>query len=270
VTVTGIAPRSDAGRWAIVEAVAANRNRWQYLASKPIGSAGRFRLHVRLRSSGFVRVIDAGTPPSAGPNGTIQDLAVTRISGASLISHPVAVSVAGQLQIAHARHNVLSGDRLLVKGRLLPGRAGRRVRLQGHFANGWRTLAGARTGAAGGFALRFLPGSGRRRHLRVQFAGDAYNGASRVRAGALTVYTATVASWYNDAGNTACGFHAGLGVANRTLPCGTKVTVLAGGRSVTATVDDRGPFVAGRSWDLNQNTAAALRFNGVGTVWVAG
>ena len=40
-----------------------------------------------------------------------------------------------------------------------------------------------------------------------------------------------------------------------------------GGRSVTATVDDRGPFVAGRTWDLNQNVAAALGFGGVGTVW---
>jgi rare lipoprotein A (peptidoglycan hydrolase) len=37
---------------------------------------------------------------------------------------------------------------------------------------------------------------------------------------------------------------------------------------VTATVDDRGPYVGGRDWDLNQNTAAALGFGGVGTVWV--
>ena len=33
-----------------------------------------------------------------------------------------------------------------------------------------------------------------------------------------------------------------------------------GGRTVTAVVDDRGPYVAGREWDLNQNTAAALGF----------
>ena len=36
---------------------------------------------------------------------------------------------------------------------------------------------------------------------------------------------------------------------------------------MTATVDDRGPFVGGRTWDLNQNTAAALGFGGVGSVW---
>jgi rare lipoprotein A (peptidoglycan hydrolase) len=39
-----------------------------------------------------------------------------------------------------------------------------------------------------------------------------------------------------------------------------------GSREVTATVDDRGPFVGGRTWDLNQNTAAALGFGGVGSV----
>jgi rare lipoprotein A (peptidoglycan hydrolase) len=34
-------------------------------------------------------------------------------------------------------------------------------------------------------------------------------------------------------------------------------------------VDDRGPFVGGRDWDLNQNTAAALGFGGVGAVWTS-
>jgi rare lipoprotein A (peptidoglycan hydrolase) len=76
-----------------------------------------------------------------------------------------------------------------------------------------------------------------------------------------------VASWYDDAGNTACGFHATDGVASKSLPCGTKVTFAYHGRTVTAVVDDRGPFVSGRSFDLNQNTAAALGFNGVDTVW---
>jgi rare lipoprotein A (peptidoglycan hydrolase) len=83
----------------------------------------------------------------------------------------------------------------------------------------------------------------------------------------LSVFHQSVASWYYDGGNTACGFHAYFGVANRYLPCGTKVAFRYGADSVTATVDDRGPFVGGRDWDLNQNTAAALGFGGVQTVW---
>ena len=58
-------------------------------------------------------------------------------------------------------------------------------------------------------------------------------------------------------------------MANKSLPCGTHVTFSYGGRTVVATVDDRGPYVGGRTWDLNQNTAAALGFAGVGTVWDA-
>ena len=73
-------------------------------------------------------------------------------------------------------------------------------------------------------------------------------------------------SVYNDAGSTACGFHVHFGVANKSLPCGTKVTFSHGGRSVVATVDDRGPYVAGRDYDLNQNTAGALGMYAVATV----
>ena len=112
--------------------------------------------------------------------------------------------------------------------------------------NGWRTVASDRTGQAGGFRLRYAATSGLQRRLRVLFAGDSANMHSSRAAGQLTAYGESVASWYNDAGNTACGFHAGLGVANRSLPCGTKVRFRYNGRSVTATVDDRGPFVGNR------------------------
>jgi rare lipoprotein A len=91
--------------------------------------------------------------------------------------------------------------------------------------------------------------------------------AASTYAGRVTAFRASLASWFTDAGATACGFHAYYGVANKSLPCGTKVTFHYGGRSVTATVEDRGPYAGGREWDLNQNTARALGFGGVGTVW---
>ena len=74
------------------------------------------------------------------------------------------------------------------------------------------------------------------------------------------------ASFYYDGGQTASGFHAFYGVANRTLRFGTRVLFAYRGRTVTATVDDRGPFVYSRLFDLNQNTAGALGFSGVDTV----
>jgi rare lipoprotein A (peptidoglycan hydrolase) len=76
----------------------------------------------------------------------------------------------------------------------------------------------------------------------------------------------SVASWYQDAGPTASGFHAYYGVANRYLRFRTRVRFVYRRRRLTAVVDDRGPFVAGRTWDLNEHFAAALGFSGVATV----
>jgi hypothetical protein len=84
-----------------------------------------------------------------------------------------------------------------------------------------------------------------------------------------------VASWYNDAGGTASGFHAFYGFATCGSgggPClsfGTRVEFCyppGSGRCVVSTADDHGPYVPGRAFDLNQNTAQALGFGGVGTV----
>lgn len=63
-------------------------------------------------------------------------------------------------------------------------------------------------------------------------------------------------SWYGPGmiGNgTACGqtlTRSLVGVAHRSLPCGTKVTFRHGGRTVTMPVVDRGPYVSGRIFDL--------------------
>ncbi|MGH2842120.1 MAG: septal ring lytic transglycosylase RlpA family protein [Solirubrobacteraceae bacterium] len=89
------------------------------------------------------------------------------------------------------------------------------------------------------------------------------------RHGALAPLLPEVASWYYDQGYTACGFHAQYGIANKTLPCGTRVRLRYGGQSVVATVDDRGPYVYGRSFDLDQNTATALGMSGVVTLYAS-
>jgi rare lipoprotein A (peptidoglycan hydrolase) len=129
------------------------------------------------------------------------------------------------------------------------------------------TLAVARTGARGRFRLRYLAGELGREKLRVRFAGDTTNAPAVGRAGVVTVYHQSSASWYEDGGSTACGFHAYYGVANLSLPCGARVSFAYAGRTVTAVVDDRGPYVGGRLWDLNQNTAEALGVEGVQPVW---
>ena len=67
-------------------------------------------------------------------------------------------------------------------------------------------------------------------------------------------------SWYGPGffGNgTACGQRYSrtiMGVAHRSLPCGTLVTFRnpTNGRQITVPVIDRGPYVAGRTWDMSR------------------
>jgi rare lipoprotein A len=87
------------------------------------------------------------------------------------------------------------------------------------------------------------------------------------------------ASWYGPGffGNqTACGQtlrRKTVGVAHRTLPCGTKLVMAYRGRFVRTRVIDRGPFVKQRryerDWDLTQALAQKLRFEGVDRVKTA-
>lgn len=151
-------------------------------------------------------------------------------------------------------------------GRLVHARPHVPVILQFRSRRRWVTIARTHVGRHGRFKLRYRVRSNRTMWLRVRFAGNRALHPSTARAGRTIGLARTVASWYYDGGSTACGFHAGYGVANKTLPCGTKVTFLYHGRSVTATVDDRGPYIAGRSYDFNQNTARALGMYGVATV----
>jgi rare lipoprotein A (peptidoglycan hydrolase) len=71
---------------------------------------------------------------------------------------------------------------------------------------------------------------------------------------------------------TACGEPLGvatMGVANKTLPCGTMVTLRYRGRSVRVPVIDRGPFVPGRDYDLTYATRLALGAGDVSEVWAS-
>ncbi len=60
-----------------------------------------------------------------------------------------------------------------------------------------------------------------------------------------------------------------LGVANRTLPCGTQVALYYQGKTITVPVIDRGPYVNHRDWDLTQAAAKLLEIVGVATVGAA-
>jgi rare lipoprotein A (peptidoglycan hydrolase) len=74
----------------------------------------------------------------------------------------------------------------------------------------------------------------------------------------------TVATWFGPGfygQRTACGqmlTPSLLGVANRTLPCGTLVSITYRRRRLTLPVIDRGPYANGAQWDLTFGAARAL------------
>jgi rare lipoprotein A len=81
----------------------------------------------------------------------------------------------------------------------------------------------------------------------------------------LTVRKAALATWFGPGfygQRTACGqtlTPVVVGVANRTLPCGTLVKVSYKGRRLTLPVIDRGPYGHnGADWDLTTEAARAL------------
>jgi|SRR5579884_797036 len=267
VVVRGRAGASEAGQTVSLQFTASASQPWRSVAGAVVGPRGGFRLRAPLRRSGLVRVLGGW---QAQPSSTLTAAAAAGDPPATTdATAPARVIVAAALHVRARALEALGPGRFRVTGRLLPALAGRRVRLQLLVGGGWETVARAVTGRRGRFAFAFAaPGSGSRR-LRVVFSGDRLNGATRHPAGTVTAFVQSVASWYSDGGATACGFHAYYGVANVSLPCGTRVTFDYHGRTVTATVDDRGPFVAGRRWDLNQNTAAALGFGGVDAVWTS-
>lgn len=110
-------------------------------------------------------------------------------------------------------------------------------------------VAGAATGGAAGYAPTEPPTGG-------EVAFSPYRSAG--------------ASWYGPGlygRKTACGTTlraSTLGVAHRSLPCGTMVKFAYRGKILVTQVIDRGPYVRGLAWDLTQAASSALAFESAG------
>ena len=133
---------------------------------------------------------------------------------------------------------------------------------------GWVPVASVRAGQDGRFAASWEPAAAGRHELRAVSGGASSADSTRARAASttarVTVYRRVTATWYGPGfyGNrTACGQRLTTttqGVAHRTLPCGSRVAIRVGGRSVVVPVIDRGPYAAGVTYDLTSATARRL------------
>jgi rare lipoprotein A (peptidoglycan hydrolase) len=95
-------------------------------------------------------------------------------------------------------------------------------------------------------------------------AGGASAPGTTPGAPAATSTKAQIATWFGPGfygQKTACGQTMSrviVGVASRTLPCGTLVLVKYKGHRLTVPVIDRGPYANGATWDLTWGAASAL------------
>jgi hypothetical protein len=156
--------------------------------------------------------------------------------------------------------------------------AGRTVVIErsGHETHwAWTPTVQAQIGSDGSFSAVWQTNHIGRFAIRAVL-GNAQQGATASSdwpTVTVIVYRPSFASWYGGKGvwgsTTACGqvMHSNtLGVANRTLPCGTQVALYYQGKSITVPVIDRGPYVSGRDWDLTQATAQLLKMDGVARI----
>jgi hypothetical protein len=174
---------------------------------------------------------------------------------ASAASAPTAVTLKGQ-------RNVMAHRAVTLRGRVSPGGShrvvvrvgGRKLRTHSH--------------GNGAYKLRWrAPGSG-------VYTARARVAGSPVRSHRLRVnaFRPAEASYYGPGlygGALACGGTLSpgkVGVANKTLPCGSKVTLRYHGHTLTVPVIDRGPYAGNREYDLTAATKAKLGFPSTGTV----
>jgi hypothetical protein len=153
------------------------------------------------------------------------------------------------------------GTKLRVAGVLRHG-ARRAVHVQYRTLGGaWTQAAAVRAAGDGRFAATWIPRSPGAYEMR------AVARTSRTRTSGLrsvSVFKGQTATWYGPGmygKSTACGVTLSqdtLGVAHRSLPCGTLVFVSYGGRGVVVPVIDRGPYTKSAQWDLTGATARAI------------
>jgi rare lipoprotein A (peptidoglycan hydrolase) len=165
------------------------------------------------------------------------------------------------------RESALLRTAELVSGSLPAATAGQTVQIQ---------MLGARTGWSwqpvtqtvvrgnGTYLASWTPRLAGQFAVRSLIQQSGASAATSLPTVTVTVYRPAVATLYGPGfygRRTACGTvlrRRTIGVANRTLRCGTSVAVYYSGRMMVVPVIDRGPYANGASWDLTMAAGKAL------------
>jgi hypothetical protein len=212
--------------------------------------------------------VDPSAPVAPSPGGMTYDdpSAPTVFADGSTLTAPLGQLVGATVTL----HGVLAGSH--------PGDAVAVQRLDP--LAGWVTATTATVAADGSYDAVWQVDKAGKTTVRAILATQAMTatrtasatGPVQGQGRAITLYRRAKVTWYGPGfygRRTACGKRMSrglLGVAHKTLPCGTLVDLYNNGRTVTVPVIDRGPFRPGTSYDLTAATARAIGVQATTTI----
>jgi 3D (Asp-Asp-Asp) domain-containing protein len=219
---------------------------WRDARRTRAAKSGRFSERIEVERSGRFRAVSADGRTTKPKKVRVRSITTARVES-----------------------NAKVGQTVAVRGRVSPAGTRRKVTVQvaGDQLHTW-------TDKSGTFVTKWKPRAAGTSKVRVRAAGNLIAAGSKAKAGKISVFRPAEASYYGPGlyGNgVACGgtlTTSTIGVAHKTLPCGTKLTIRYHGREATAKVIDRGPYIAGREFDLTEALRNKLGFGGVGTILV--
>jgi rare lipoprotein A len=208
----------------------------------------------------------AGPGPTAGDN-----------PGVHAGNVPVSATSGGLTLMANASAFVRSG--LSVTGSVPTSDAGAAVeiaQLGPTPGSSWSPVAVVHAASDGSFAAAWRTRAAGPLTIRAVLQGNqASSAAASAPSVSVTLYRRSIATLYGPGfygQRTACGVilrRRTIGMANRTLKCGTEVQVYYSGRVMTVPVIDRGPYAHNANWDLTMATGRALGMQGTSVIGAA-
>jgi rare lipoprotein A len=208
--------------------------------------------------------------PSSASGGT-----GTAVAGVTAQNGDLVATASGDGITVATTASALLGHHLAFTGTSSAATAGSTVVLQRLDPTaGWVDVATATVAQGGAFSILWhtnYAGHLTMRTVLEQTASTSQTGQAPPTL-QVTIYRPAIATIYGKGffgQKTACGQtlrRSTIGVASRTLKCGTPVQIYYGGQTIVVPVIDRGPYANHASWDLTQATAQALAIPGTETV----
>jgi rare lipoprotein A len=247
-TTLGTAPAPKPPGQVRIEFRPAGKDHYDQIAVTGTDDDGKYMHRTKVRRSGYFRAVASD----------------------GRISEPDRVRVKSRVKARLGNDDVNLGDKLKVKGSVAPAIGHRKIVVK--VGNDKVTT---KTNKRGRFMARWKADETGTQKVKVKARGDEIAAGSKDKAGKATVYRPAEASYYGPGfygGTTACGqtlTSGTIGVANKTMPCGTKLKLRYGNRTVKVEVIDRGPYSGDREFDLTEATKNKLGFPSTGTVWAS-